>query len=541
MELNLSPKELEVLSNLTDPDRVEQNQYVWDEEFQREMLGLLLRDKTFVVQVDGLIKSNYFRNEAHRMSANILFDFFKSYKCLPTKIQLLEEFKSKISSRDSKTQLYYTNEINTTYEYYVPNFETRSYYVDKIKYFAKFQALRSAFNKSLEEISKSPESEEVWANVEKYWQQALSVDRNTELGLDYFKDPEERYERMQKKIDTGDVFVTGFKDIDDSITGGGIGRGEIASIVGLSGTGKSVFLANIALANLNRGKRVLYISLELDQDTCAGRFDALLTNPNPWGEDNSGVTMKNLLEKKEQVFQALKAYVSDKDNKQLFILKQFPAGELGMSDLRAYYSKCVLEGFQPDMIIIDYIGEMKDYPNMPTWESRQKLVRDLRGFGTIENIGLFTAMQPDKKARENIKLGGVIDDDNLADAYGQVRPLDALWSINMMNDEKDCGVARLFVIKHRNGTSRFVVYMQMDKGSLHMRQISENKYTGIYNKYRNSKTTNVADIQKYEGKKKKTEEQLEKIFAESAASTKAGVSFQNESYAAEDVVGGING
>ena len=109
----------------------------------------------------------------------------------------------------------------------------------------------------------------------------------------------------------------------------------------------------------------------------------------------------------------------------------------------------------PDLVIVDYVGEMKDYPNMPRWESRFQIVGDLRGIASQEDIVILTALQPDKSAKQLIREGRLIDDDNLADAYGQVRPLDCLWSLNRDQPDTDCGQARVKVIKHRSGIVSF--------------------------------------------------------------------------------------
>jgi len=157
--------------------------------------------------------------------------------------------------------------------------------------------------------------------------------------------------------------------------------------------------------------------------------------------------------------------------------------------------------FKPDLVVIDYIGEMKDYPGVPTYESRYRIVRDLRGLATEENVCVFTAMQPNKDAREAQKKDGglyggdgVIDDTNLADSYGQIRPLDGCWSINQMQAEKEAGIARIFVIKHRHGKSRFTCHAKFNKNTLKMDQISEDTYNKIWKEYSFKKTERAADL-----------------------------------------------
>ena len=492
MAESFTPEELELLEGLEDPDSPvsASDFYEWDEEVQREIVGLMLNDKYFVVQSMGLIKNQYFTNECHKIVVDIIYKHFEKYKVLPNKVQLTHQLKEVTAKKDPHIKVFYLGELNTVYEYYLPGIETREYYLDIITEFAKHVGFKNAMLKALKDLdsSKSPD----WDKIESEVRASLAIDRNFDIGLDYFRSYEERYERMLKKRETGDYFVTAFDSINEALAGGGLARGEIGAAIGLPGTGKSIFLVNSALANLHRGKKVLYLSLEINDDKCAERFDAQFANPNPYGGGNTGITTKNLYERKDEVFESLQAYVSEKDDSKLMIIKQFPGGVMGLTELRAYYSQLGMSGFNPDLVVIDYVGEMKDYPGMPEWQSRQKIVRDLRSFAVEMNVCVLTAMQVDAKSREAVRLGGVIDDDNLADSKGQNRPLDALWSINQLNDERECNLARIFVIKHRDGKGRFNVHVEFDYGTLKMREISESKYKTIFSKHKNEKTVTVA-------------------------------------------------
>jgi hypothetical protein len=172
----------------------------------------------------------------------------------------------------------------------------------------------------------------------------------------------------------------------------------------------------------------------------------------------------------------LKDFIKDEEDRRLLIIKQFPSRAMDIPTFRAYFSQCQLHGFQPDLVIIDYVGEMKDYPGMATWESRQRIVGDLRGFAVEEGVCLLTALQPDKKAKEAVRQGLLIEDDNLADSYGQIRPLDAFWSVNITAEEKDAGIARAKVVKHRSGESGYIVYLNFNKHQLKFTEISRDEY-----------------------------------------------------------------
>ena len=237
---------------------------------------------------------------------------------------------------------------------------------------------------------------------------------------------------------------------------------------------------------------MLSIVEEKKEDAIAERFDAQL----------SGVDINKLQENKQVIKGKFELFLSDKNDKKMLIIKQFPAGSMTISTLRAYMQQLQMaKGFVPDLLVVDYIGEMKDYPGMPTYESRYKIVRDLRGLATETNICVFTAMQPNKGAREAQKKDGgmyggdgVIDDTNLADSYGQIRPLDGCWSINQMQAEKDAGIARIFVIKHRHGKSRFTLHAKFDKETLRMDQISKDQYDKILKEHSIKKIEREEDL-----------------------------------------------
>jgi replicative DNA helicase len=485
----LNEEEQSKLSAITNPDDEQTEQYSWSNEFQRNIVALLLNDRWFAVQCRDLISPNYFVDETHQLLCRNLFAYLEKWNSIPQKSFVLQEVEDAISNKDSKIKQHYIAETNALYQKYVPNLESREYLLEKILNFAKLMSLKRAFDESLNLMKRNPDDESTWVKIQAVLRDALLVDRNFNEGLNYFETFEERYERMNKEEEAQEIFTSGFKAIDEALLGGGAHRGEIYSWIGLSGTGKSLALVTAALRNIiNLGKKVLYVSLEMDEDKIAERFDAQISN----------IDINQLKYNKDLVKNAVDEQVKEQQDNKLLIIKQFPAGSMTVNTLRAYMQQLQMTGFHPDLLIIDYIGEMKDFPNMPTYESRYRIVRDLRGFATEERICIFTAMQPNKDAREAQKIDGdgpgFIDDTNLADSYGQIRPLDGCWSINQMQNEKEAGIARIFVIKHRHGRSRFSFHVQYNMKTLAMDQISDNKYNEIWKQFSLTKINRTSDM-----------------------------------------------
>ena len=99
---NLTETEMRQLESLTNPEDEILNEYKWTEDYQRQILGLLLSDNWFLIQSKTLVKSTYFTNEAHKLICRKLFEFFEKYKVRPSKIILSQEISDALADRDIK-------------------------------------------------------------------------------------------------------------------------------------------------------------------------------------------------------------------------------------------------------------------------------------------------------------------------------------------------------------------------------------------------------------------------------------------------------
>jgi replicative DNA helicase len=471
---NITTREKETIKSLVSPDDPRENKYRWELGYQQEVLGMLLSDKIFLIQSMKLIKPSFFVDKAHETICSILFDYFENYGQMPPKYIILNEVRERYPDDDRKL-LMYGGELEALHASYVPGIETRSSCLDKITEFAKEMALKNAVSSTLSILEKP--SKDKWAKIENLWREALLTDRDFDMGLDYFQTLEERYERISQQNKSKEIFITGLNGIDDGLTSGGLCRGEIAAFMGMAGAGKSTMLTKVCVANVVRGKKVLYISLEMGQDKIANRFDAMLAQDN----------IRTLSDKKDTIINALKEVVKGEEDKRKLIIKQFPAGTVDVHTIRAFLAQLALYSFKPDMVCIDYVGEFKDDVNIKTYESRQRIVRDLRGLAVEENVCVFTAMQSNRMGREAQK-GAFLDDDSIGDSYGQARPLDALWSINQTHEEKRVGIGRIYVIKHRDGRSRYPVYFKQDQNTLDIHEISSDNHTNLISQFTKKKT-----------------------------------------------------
>ena len=219
----------EVIAKLTDKDKLAQ--FNLDEDYQRCILSLLIGDSQFLMENVDLIQPTYFKNDAHKLICKIVFDHYEEYKKIPNKIVIKQAIRDKL--KDEVKILVNNTELASLYDYYIPGLDTRDALQNRVLKFAKTQALRVAFRKSFDLLQRNFESDETWTEIEEIYREAILVDRKHDPGLNYFEDVEERYERMMTEVANLERFTSGFETIDNSLTGGGMRRGEIYGWMGL--------------------------------------------------------------------------------------------------------------------------------------------------------------------------------------------------------------------------------------------------------------------------------------------------------------------
>lgn len=483
---NLDSKEEERLAQILSEENGNQllPKFSWDDSFQTRLVGALLTDRYFLVQSLDKIKPSYFSKEIHVQIINFLYSYFEKYKVLPEKWFIKEEITKLYKDRSEEIQIASEAELEKIYDFYIPGVDSREALVDKITYFAKVQSVKIAFHKCLDRMTKDPEDDATWNYIYDQMRQTMLIDRNYEPGFEYFKNIEEMFERMKKTYEGVDTFTTGFKGIDDALTGGGLQIGNIGAWIALPGTGKSLAMCKASVENVKRGKKVLYITMEMDELGISQRFTS------QW----IGCDINNLMMSKQRIISFVEDFKKDKLDSNMLIIKQFPGGTMDVNAIKAYYSQLVMRGFKPDLLVVDYVGEMKDDPNLQKYESAYRILRDLRAFGIEQKHCTITCVQPNSSASK-LEISQYIDESNIGTSFDQFKPLDCFWSINQLPLEKDAGVARLFIIKHRNGRSRFNLYASFDYelGTLDINEVSHEFYKQQMNLVNQKKSDTIME------------------------------------------------
>ena len=424
--------------------------YQFQDSIQRGIIYLSKTDESFLLQVMPMVRDEYFEFPSHQKMFAVIIQFFLNYKKLPTDDQLLEETKKVMASNELFGD--YRDELEAINNLDEKSIDNQEYYLDLVEEFAKEQAVKDAILKSVDHLKKKN-----FGAIEDEVRSAFSVNRNVDLGTNYFSGIKERWERLNSQ-QLVPKFRTPFETLNEALDGG-LAHKEMAMVVAPPGVGKSLFLANQAARSVLDGHNVLYVSLEMAEDRVAQRLDSIFTR----------IQQSELSNRVEDIQERLEIISKQWEDRGKLMVKEFPTKRLSVTGLRAFLNQLKnYEDFTPDVLIIDYLELMKTDKEMAEYQGQERLAQELRGVASEYGCLVWTATQTNREG----KKVNIITDAELADSYGKIRVCDLVFSINQTEQEFDKGAARLYLMKSRNGRARFIVPIGIDYSRL---VVSQNK------------------------------------------------------------------
>lgn len=268
-----------------------------------------------------------------------------------------------------------------------------TWFMTEFEAFTKKQELERAILKSADLL----EAGDDFLMIEKLIKDAVQISLTKDMGTDYFENPRERL--LAIKSNNGQV-STGWPTLDKRLFGG-MNRGELNIFAGGSGSGKSLFMQNIAINWVTAGLNGVYLSLELSEGLCAMRMDSMMAE----------VSTKDVFRELDMV--DLKVKMIGKKSGDLRI-KYMPA-QSNVNQIRSYLKELHIQrGVKPDFIMVDYLDlvmpvSAKVSPN-DLFVKDKYVSEELRNLAKEFNILMVTASQLNRclSLSTNIEVNGKI-------------------------------------------------------------------------------------------------------------------------------------
>ncbi|NDB85864.1 MAG: hypothetical protein EB127_24665 [Alphaproteobacteria bacterium] len=430
----------------------------YGKSFQEKLSFLILEDRIFADRMMEVLKIEFLESKYLQWFVDKIFDYklkFKAHPCKDTMETLIKSSIGKENELIQKQVLEYYARFSKTSE-----FDDAEFVKTESLDFCRKQKLHEAMLKAAG-LLKVNSFDEIRTVIDS----ALKAGSPIDTGHDYIKDFEKRYvENVRFPISTG------WNKIDD-ITNGGIGRKEYCLILGGTGSGKTFLMVHLGATALKQGYNVVFYTLELSPEVIGQRFDSCIT----------GIPTDELKNNKEQVLQKISEVPGE------LRIKFFPKKSVGIAGIRNHIERLKMEGFVPDMIILDYLDLLK--AGSQKTELRHELGETYDGFEAL-NQELNTVGISGSQINRTGYKSDVVSMADISEAFN--KNFGSYLTIGLSRDPNDRmnNTAKLSICKNRNGPDGIVYSMFMDTAN------AEIKVLDVYNAEEHQETQSDPEEEK---------------------------------------------
>jgi|TARA_R110002153_G_scaffold106665_3_gene246108 archaellum biogenesis ATPase FlaH len=394
---------------------------------------MMLNDAESYVRVQNIFNAENF-DKSLREPAKFIEKHTADYSTMPTADQINAATGSKLKPVKELTEGHY--------DWFMSEFEA----------FTRRNELERAILKSADLLEKGE-----YDPVEKLIKDAVQISLTKDLGIEYWEDPRARL--MALKDGNGQV-STGWANLDKKLFGG-FNRGELNIFAGGSGSGKSLFMQNLAVNWTMAGLNGVYLTLELSEGLCAMRLDSMV----------SEIPTKDVFKDLDTL--EMKIGMAGKKAGSLRI-KYMPA-QSNINDIRSYIKELQVKiGKKLDYICVDYLDLLmpvsaKVSPNDQFIKDKY-VSEELRNLAKEMDFIMVTASQLNRAAVEEIEF----DHSHIAGGISKINTADNVIGIFTSRAMRERGRYQVQFMKTRSSSGvGQKVDLEFDNNSLRIRDCDE--------------------------------------------------------------------
>jgi replicative DNA helicase len=430
--------------------------------FQLKVIGSLLTDKVFLLNVRDVLKETYFDSDAHKWIIGEITSYFDIYHTTPT-MDVLKVELQKVENELLKVAL--KEELRNSYAATQDDLE---YIQEEFLGFCKNQEMKSAILESAD-LLKEGDFDGIRNMVEK----AMKAGMDKNIGHEYNKDIESRYRENYRP-----TIPTPWPVLNEGIQGG-FGPGDLAIVFGNPGGGKSWTCVAMAAHAVKMGFNVNYYTLELGEDYVGKRFDCYLT----------GYSIDEVNDHREEV----QKLVGDLKGK--LIVKEYAPKGATVNTVKSHIQKCIDMDHKPDLVIIDYVDYLKA-PSRGKGFERKDEIDDVfiatKGLAKDLKIPIITPSQVNRMGAKD----SIIEGDKAAGSYDKMMVADVCISLSRQKEDKVLGTGRIHVMKNRYGQDGMTYDILMDTNNGHIEFVGKQELTDLLPANENGVTSIHQDLAK---------------------------------------------
>ena len=342
------------------------------------ILRSLLYNEDYARKVVPFIKGDYFEQPSQKITFEEIASFITDYDELPSKEALYIE----VEKRNDVTEELY-KQIIELIGVLDDSPSDEEWLLNTSEKWCRDRAIYLALMESIK-IADGQDAKKENGAIPGILSDALAVSFDNNIGHDYLKDYEERYESYHRKEDKIPFDLEYF----NKITKGGIPNKTLNIALAGTGVGKSLFMCHMASSCLSNGRNVLYVTMEMAEEKIAERIDANLLNVN----------IQEITDLPKPMFESKVTSLAKKTQGTL-IIKEYPTASAHSGHFKSLLNELALKkSFRPDIIFIDYLNicassRHRGNANVNSYSYIKAIAEELRGLAVEANLPIVSATQ----------------------------------------------------------------------------------------------------------------------------------------------------
>lgn len=432
-------------------------------DFEHVILGNLIFREDYSRKVIPFLKDEYFHNPADKLIFETITEYVNKYNSFPSKEAIMID----ITSRDKIDQNIFDQSEKFLNEFNIDPETQVEWLLDKTEEFCKQKSVYNGIMKSIQILDNQDKNFTKDA-IPQILSDALAVSFDTNIGHSYVDDSESRWDYYHNVTER----VPFDLEYMNKITKGGIPKKSLSIILGGIHGGKSLFMCHFAAANLLAGKNVLYISMEMSEESIAERIDANLMD----------IRMDDIQNIPKDVYLKKIDRIRNKSTGKL-VIKEFPTSSAGVTQFRHLLNELKLKKkFIPDIIYIDYLNiccssRVKYSAAVNSYTYVKAIAEEIRALAFEYKLPIMSATQLTRGAFSATD----VDMDDVSESFALGATADFIFAI--INTEELIAMNQILVkqLKNRfgdfNKNKRFII--GIDRGKMKLFDVEQTAQDGI--------------------------------------------------------------
>jgi replicative DNA helicase len=384
--------------------------------FQIKVIGALLTQRQFLLNIFDSLESEYFGNTSHQWIVDFIIKYFSENHTMPS----LETLSFEVKKIDNEVlRIALTEALREAYK--AADSKDLEYVEAEFTSFCGNQQMKKALMTSVDLLNIGD-----FDGIRRLINNAMKAGEDKNIGHEYDLDIETRY-----RDDDRHAIPFPWPTFNE-LTQGGVGGGDLVLMFGNPGGGKSWAVIAMGAFAAALGYNVLHYSLELGEGYVGKRYDAVF----------SGIPVDQLNEHRAAVEEIVKQV------KGKIVIKEYPPKRVSLETIEAHIQQLENQNeFKPDLIIIDYLDLLKGKARKERKDEIDDVYTDAKGLAKVLNKPIISPSQANRTASKS----SIIEGDNAAGSYDKIMIGDIIISVARRKKDKVRGTGKWHIMKNRYG------------------------------------------------------------------------------------------